>query len=291
MKPDCLDAAISAPDLIDAALPRGGEAALARGAGIRRDSRIWYSYLVLGFFSYLLNIQGNIVPFLRAELELSYRAVSLHTSAMAAGLILVGLFGDRAIRRLGRRRTLRLGMLGASAGAVILCLAPNAAVSIGGCALLGAVGGLIPATVFTSLADAFGERRNVAYSEANAVSYAFGILAPLATSLVIALAWNWRAAVVFGVALGFGIAASFRDVTFAGPTKAAALGPTRLPRSFWAYWCAIIMVVAIEFCILVGRRRISRRWSASPRRPLPPGSPPSSLPCSSPGLRAAASCG
>ena len=183
MKPDCLDAAVSAPDLIDVALPAAETAGMS-GAGIRRDARIWYGYLMLGFFSYLLNIQGNIVPFLRAELDLSYRAVSLHTSAFAAGLILVGLFGDRVIRGLGRRHTLWIGMIGASAGAIVLCLAPNAVISIGGCAILGAVGGLIPATVFTSLADVFGERRNVAYSEANAVSYAFGIVAPLATSLV-----------------------------------------------------------------------------------------------------------
>ena len=287
MKPDCLDAALPAPDLIDATLPRGTPT-VAAGTGIRRDARIWYSYLMLGFFSYLLNIQGNIVPFLRAELDLGYRAVSLHTSALAAGLILVGLLGDRVIRGLGRRRTLWLGMIGASAGAVILCLAPNATVSIGGCALLGAVGGLIPTTVFTSLADIFGDRRNVAYSEANAVSYAFGIMGPLATSLVIALVWNWRAAILFGVALGFIIVAGFRDVTFIGPTKPTPAGPTRLPPSFWAYWGAIIMAVAIEFCIIVWAPAYLEEVVGCRRRPLPPGLPPSSSRCSLPGLPAAA---
>jgi MFS family permease len=108
-----------------------------RVAGIRRGCVTWYSYLTLGFFTYLLNIQGNILPFLKAELDLSYRAVSLHSSALAAGLIAVGLFGDRVIRRYGRRRALRLGAAGISAGAVLLCLAPVAWASIGSCALMG----------------------------------------------------------------------------------------------------------------------------------------------------------
>jgi hypothetical protein len=71
----------------------------ASAAGMRRGRVTWFSYLILGFFTYLLNIQGNILPFLQAELDLSYRAVSLHFSAIAIGMIAVGLFGHRIIRR------------------------------------------------------------------------------------------------------------------------------------------------------------------------------------------------
>src|SRR6266850_1420247 len=85
---------------------------------MKRDPTTWYCYLMLGVFTYLLNIQGNIIPFLKAELDLSYRAVGLHSSAIAAGMIVVGLFGDRVTRRLGRRRTLLLSGGGASIGAI-----------------------------------------------------------------------------------------------------------------------------------------------------------------------------
>ena len=63
----------------------------ALDAGVRpggRDAVTWYSYLLLGYFTYVVSIQGNILPFLRDELDLSYRAVSLHTSAIAVGIIL-----------------------------------------------------------------------------------------------------------------------------------------------------------------------------------------------------------
>ena len=32
-----------------------------------RGAVIWLAYLIIGFFTYLSSIQGNILPFLRAE--------------------------------------------------------------------------------------------------------------------------------------------------------------------------------------------------------------------------------
>ena len=65
---------------------------------------------------YLLAIQGNIIPFLRSELHLSYGAVILHSSAFAAPGFVTGMFGDWLIRRYGRRRVLWLGALGMLGG-------------------------------------------------------------------------------------------------------------------------------------------------------------------------------
>ena len=45
----------------------------------------WYCWLLTGFYLYSVNLQGNVVPFLQAEFALSYRAVSLHSSAIAVG--------------------------------------------------------------------------------------------------------------------------------------------------------------------------------------------------------------
>jgi MFS family permease len=153
------------------------------GGGIRRGRATWCCYLMYGFFMYLLTIQGNIIPFLRSELHLGYGAVSLHSSAFAAGVFATGMFGDWLIRRYGRRRVLWLGALGMSAGAVLLCLASAAWASIGSCAIMGALGGLVWIVVTAVLAELHGARRNVALSEASAVAYAFGITAPLTCSL------------------------------------------------------------------------------------------------------------
>ena len=199
------------------------------GQGIRRDPATWYCYLLLGFFTYLLNIQGNIIPFLQSELELSYRAVSLHSAALGLGMIGVGLFCDRVAGRLGRRRTLLAGALGVSIGAVLLCIAPAAWASIGSCALIGALGGLIPGLVPTILADLHGERRDVAYAEAGAMSYAFAVLAPLAVSMCLWWGLGWRAAMLLAVATGVSIVVRFRDIPLPEPNSAKEARSARLP--------------------------------------------------------------
>ena len=218
---------------------------------MRRGQVTWYSYLVLGAFTYLLNIQGNIIPFLKAELNLGYASVSLHSGAIAAGMIAVGLFGDRVTRLCGRRRTLQLGVAGIVAGGALLCIAPAAWASIASCALMGTLGALIPSVIPAILDDAQGDKREIAFGEAAAMSYCFGILGPLLTGLAVALALGWRAAVLFGVALGFAIMAVFWRTPMATPARPALVGPAGLPAPYWAYWTLFGLSVAMEFCLLL----------------------------------------
>ena len=102
-----------------------------------RAPATWYSWLLIGAYIYLLNVQGNVVPFLQDEFALSYGAVSFHSSAIAVGIILVGLFGERVTRGIGRRKTLWLGVGGLAAGAVLLCLSPAPWASISSCFVMG----------------------------------------------------------------------------------------------------------------------------------------------------------
>ena len=64
------------------------------------------------------------------------------------------------------------------------------------------LGGLIPGLVPTILAHLHGERRDVAYAEAGAMSYAFAVLAPLAVSMCLWFGLGWRAAMLLAVATG-----------------------------------------------------------------------------------------
>jgi MFS family permease len=212
---------------------------LIRKGGIKRGRVTWYCYLMYGFFMYLLTIQGNIIPFLRSELHLSYGAVSLHSSAFAAGGIPTAVFGDWLIRRCGRRRVLWIGALGMSTGAALLCLASATWASIGSCALMGALGGLIWIAVNAVLAELHGDRRSVAYAEASAVAYAFGIMAPLAMSLCLSLTLGWRSAVLLGVAFGGIIVLWFSRTSLPESTATSTSRPASLPALYWVYWSPI----------------------------------------------------
>jgi predicted MFS family arabinose efflux permease len=129
-------------------------------------------------------------------------------------------------------------------------MAPAAWVSIGACFVLGLGGSLIPSVVPTMLAEIHGRHRDRALAELSAVCYAFSVMAPLATGASLMLGLGWRGAVFWGIlcglfVLGLGRRAEVPDL----PPAAVAGG--RLPSVYWAYWCLLVLVVAIEFCVLL----------------------------------------
>jgi MFS transporter, DHA1 family, inner membrane transport protein len=219
----------------------------------------WYAFLLTGFYIYAVNVQGNVVPFLQAEFALSYRAVSLHSSAIAAGIILVGLFGDRVARRLGRRKTLWLGVGGLAGGSILLTLAPAPPLgelpwaSIASCFVIGALGALVPAILPALLADLHGPRRAEAYAGQAICAYVFGLAAPLIAGACIWAGLGWRAAVLFGAAVGIAIALGFRRTEIIEAPAVEAVVHERgksLPAAYWAYWVLLIASCGLEFCIL-----------------------------------------
>lgn len=224
-------------------------------APIRRDRLTWSAYLALAQFTFFLNIQGNIIPFLKDEFDLSYRVVTLHPAAVAAGLIVSGLFGERLTRRHGRLWSMMAGLIGMALGAVAIILAPHPIVSILGCFLMGAVGCLILIVVPTLLADWHGANRSVAIGEANGISYVASLTAAMAVGLFVAIGFGWRAALLLGVVLA-GLLLLFLRGT---PMPAAQIAPVaadggrggRLPLAYWFYWLTIIAFVGVEQSVLV----------------------------------------
>ncbi len=224
-------------------------------APIRRDRLTWSAYLALAQFTFFLNIQGNIIPFLKDEFDLSYRVVTLHPAAVAAGLIVSGLFGERLTRKHGRLWSVMVGLIGMALGAIAIILAPHPVVSILGCFLMGAVGCLILIVVPTLLADWHGANRSVAIGEANGISYVASLTAAMAVGLFVAIGLGWRAALLLGVVLAGFLLLFLRGT----PMPAAQITPVaadggrggRLPLAYWFYWLTIIAFVGVEQSVLV----------------------------------------
>jgi fucose permease len=216
-----------------------------------RDRFTWLAYLLLAFYGYFLNVLGPITPFLKDELQLSYTISSLHFTAFAVGILLVGLGGHLVIGRLGRWRSLWLGALGMSAGVILLVLGRQVLLTIAASFLMGLVGSLILAIIPSALSDRHGEQRAVALSEANVIASLVASIAPLMV--------GWFALTVGGWRLGLVIAACtpvlLRPVLGrAEPpvvsSRNAILGNTTLPGLYWAYWAAIVLAVSVEFCMI-----------------------------------------
>ncbi|HSL43503.1 MAG TPA: MFS transporter [Anaerolineales bacterium] len=218
-----------------------------------RDAFTWLNYFSLTFYGFFLNVLGPITPFLKDELDLSYTVSSLHFTAFAVGILLIGFGGHFVIQRLGRVRALWIGMLGISLGILILLTGSSPIVTIGASFLMGLVGSLILAIVPAALSDRHGELRAVALSEANVIASLFATAAPIMVGWSARVLGSWQLPV--GIMaftplllfMGFGKATA--DVTTSTAEEPVQSGKS-LPMLFWVYWAAIVLGVSVEFCMI-----------------------------------------
>ena len=226
---------------------------------ITRDAFTWLTYLMLGYYSYLLNGLGPIMPFLRAELSLSYTISSLHFSAFAVGMLVAGLGGDQLARRYGRRRTFWFGAFGMTGGVLMLLFGAHPVFTIAGTFLMGTIGSLLLVMIPAALSDRYGSQRAVALSESNVIGSLCAGLAPIIVGIFVRLNWSWRGVVIVGIGFVLVLWERFRRVSFPEPQISApsnlSSSRKKLPGIYWIYWCLLVLAVSVEFCIIF--------WSAT----------------------------
>ncbi len=219
----------------------------------QRDRLTWLAYLLLAFYSYFLNILGPITPFLKEELHLSYTVSSLHFTAFAVGILLIGLSGHTLIQRLGRGSSLWIGALGISLGAFVLLAGQSPEITIGAAFGMGLIGSLILVIIPSLLSEQHQELRVVALSEANVIASLVSTAAPLMVGWFVPLPGGWRLAlglVAFTpilLRLGFG-----RNIRLPSTSGEESSTSSRqpLPISYWVYWAALVLAVSVEFCMI-----------------------------------------
>jgi fucose permease len=215
-----------------------------------RDAVTRAAYLMLGLWGFLLYAIGPALPSLRDDLGVSRAAVGLHTTFIAAGALGIGLVGHRVVGRLGRRRSFWAAAAGISVGALVLASGRELAVTLPGAFVLGVAGSLQVVLVQSTLADRHGSFGAAAIVEANAVATALGAAAPFVVALAILAGSDWRA-VFYGAALFAipAVAVVYRSVTFPPAPDLHHEEPAALPRRYWLHWCALLVFVAVEFCV------------------------------------------
>ncbi len=223
-------------------------------SSFHRSRITWLAYLLLAFYGFFLNSLGPVTPFLKRELRLSYAVSSLHFTAFAAGILLVGVVGHQVIDRAGRRRSLWIGAWGMSFGVLLLVAGRAPAFTVGAALVMGTVGSLILVLVPSVLHAEHGADVPVALAEANVVGSSLATTAPLLVGWLAGTAGGWRlglglvACAPLGLYLGLGrTRAPARE-----PAAPAASGAGRrsLPALFWCYWAALIFSVSVEFCMI-----------------------------------------
>lgn len=224
-----------------------------KASTISRDQFTWLTYFMLGCYSYLLNGMGPIIPFLRAELKMSYTLSSLHSSAFAVGMLLAGVLADRCIGRFGRRAVFWWAAFGMSGSALFFILVPHPAFTIVSALLIGTIGSFLLVIIPSMLSERYGNLRAVALSEANVVASLSGACAPMVVSLFVKLHLGWRGALVAMLLMVAVLWAIFKNATFpeaAIASKERSSERQKLPRLYWAWWSVLVLGVAVEFCMI-----------------------------------------
>ena len=217
----------------------------------RRDAVTRLTYAMLGLWGFLLYALGPALPELRRELDVSRAVVSLHTTLIAIGGIVVGLAGDRLVLRLGRRRAFWVAAATIAVSAAALALGHTLAVTLPAAFVLGVAGALAVSLIQATLADHHGGFAAAAIVESNALAVALGAAAPLAIAVAILLGGDWRAVFLTAALLAVPLLALlYRSVVFPTAPELPHGHTPALPATYWLYWSSLLVFVAIEFCIV-----------------------------------------
>ena len=223
---------------------------------IKRGYRVWLVYILLSCFGYTLNVAGPAAAYLRDELNLSFTESGFHTSALALGMVMMGLFGHSMLRKLPQWKAVALGGVGLGVGGSILVLGHQPVLTLTGLFIMGAIGSLIISSNPTILADEMGQHSKVGVSEANTLTSIFSTLAPIAAGYFGAMAITWRPAVTIVSTLAFIlgiwilISPKFSWESKQTTTTNQIVENHKLTGAYWLFWAALVVSISIEFCII-----------------------------------------
>jgi predicted MFS family arabinose efflux permease len=220
-----------------------------------RDRLTWLAYAMLACVAFSQSTLGPAMPFLRDELALTYTQGGLLPAAAAAGIIAAGLFGDRLAQRLGRRFLFWGGAAGLTAATLSLGLNLGFPSALASAAGVGVCSAVALTMIQAILADRHGERRAIAFTESNVGASLSSGLPPACIGALVQAGLGWQGALFLPVALLALLALRFRSTPIPEAAhESGAHTQGKLPPVFWAYWAVMLLVVAIEMCLLV--------WSA-----------------------------
>jgi MFS family permease len=179
----------------------------------------------------------------------------LHLTGVSIGTILGGMFADKIVGHLGRKKTWWLGACGVAVGILGLALGRHVAVTFVSVLWIGFSGSWVQVLVQAILSDHHGIWRAVALTEANIGASISSALAPILIGLFVRFGWSWRSALYLQFAYLALLAIGFFHVNVPEFEKFLPSGQPKktgkLPNHFWLFWISILFFVSVEWCLWV----------------------------------------
>jgi MFS family permease len=226
-----------------------------------RRTDAWAGYIAIGTVGYVVYGLGAVGPYLRERLALSDLQVGMHSSALAIGFILAGLFAARAGARFGELTVRAAALALIAVAVVILAWAPAVVATLAAGLDIGLGAGTVLSYTNASLGAPGGSLARVRLGRANVWAMVAAFVAPVLLAAGASSGAGWWIGLVPALAL---VVVDTLDLR-AGPRLATddpnASG--RLPTAFWIAWTYLVAVVAVEFCIVVWAATLVERRTDS----------------------------
>lgn len=200
--------------------------------------------VALGALGFLLAGLGACVAVLARDLELPAERLALLPSAFAVGLLVVAVVGPVVLRTFAISVVLRVGSIVCALGGVLIAVAPQYAVAIGGGLCVG-LGGALLILIAPLLLS--GPTAAVRLTKVNAFASATGILAPLAIGAVDVFASTGRLAMLAAAPPLLALAIFARPAATHQQAASGGLVVLQVARG----WLRVVLAVAVEFCFVV----------------------------------------
>jgi fucose permease len=221
----------------------------------RRDTVTLFLLATTGMHRAVFHSMGAIMPALRKDLDISATLTNAHVSAIAIGMMMMGLIADRFAARTGRRLAVWTGMIGIVLGMLLLALAPVVWLTLPVALLfIGGLGTLVIALTPAALSDHQRENRAVALAESSLVSSVIGGIVPATIGFSQRLGFGWGGATIVPIALLGIVGGIFRHTPIPESRDATDRPETPAPlsRGFWAFWLTLVFTDSFEFGLIFG---------------------------------------
>jgi MFS family permease len=224
-------------------------------------AQVQRAYVDQAAISYSFYVVGASTAFIAVALSLSETQAGLHSSAMAVGMIVAGLAGDRFDLVGGMRRVHLVAMGSLAVALVLLALAPSLVLTLAASLGIGLGAGAMFGHVNQALGAGGGPTARLQLTRAAFIAKASQLMAPVAIAVGAAVGLDWQFAVVPVLMLLGGLFIWSR-ADGSGATVHVEL--ERLPRAYWLPWSLTVSVIGLEFFVVVwGGTLVAARTGAS----------------------------
>ena len=191
---------------------------------------------------------GASAAFIAMALSLSESQAGLHSSFMAAGMIVAGLAGDRFDLAASVRRVHFAGMGLLAVSLLLLAWAPALAVTLAASLGIGLGAGAMFGHVNQTLGAGGGTVARLQLTRSAFVAKIAPLMAPVAIAVGGIVGLDWGFVVVPVLVLLGALALWARS---AGSGSVAHTELERLPRAYWLPWILTVSIIGLEFFVVV----------------------------------------